>query len=479
MMRGRSISKVTLLVSGLALYLSGLAAQTPAAKPAAAPAKPAAAPAAKPAAGAPAAAKPAAAKPAAPKPAAAKAAVAGLTVDKVVEMKKAGLSDDLILKQVAKLPKGMDLTPDEMLKLKSGNVSDAVINALMDPKLASQPAPAPAVAAAPAPTPEPAPAAVPPAPAAPPAVPASAANQKRVLALNEFEWATVKTVSQEIFKTNVDIGKGIRALLTNRIQKEGKVRLVERAGLQKLLSEQDLGASNRAKKGTGARIGQVIGADAYLLGDIVAFGRDDRDKRVKVGSVVPGAGVFGGLRIGKNTSKAVVVISYRIVDAETSEIIGSGEARGESKRESKGMGGMLGVGGVAAGGGVDMTSSNFAETIIGEATIQACDNLAVIINDKIPSMPKRFVDLESRVALVSGANLTISAGTNDSVAVGDKFEVFKILGEVKDPVTKEVLEFQTQKVGDLVITSVRERIATGGYVGSPAEVGYLVRKVQQ
>jgi len=438
----------------------------------AAPAKPAPATPPKPAATAP-------AKPAAPKPAA-----PGLTVDKVIEMKKAGLSDEMILKQVAKLPKAMDLSVDDILKLKKGNVSETVINAMMDPSLATQPAPAPA-AAAPAPA-APAPAPVPAAPVADvsaasgpsPNALAAAANKKRVLALNEFEWATVKTATQEVFKTNVDIGKGIRALLTNRLQKEGKVRIVERANLQKLLNEQDFSQSNRAKKGTGARVGQVIGADAFLLGDIVAFGRDDRDKRVKVGSVVPGAGVFGGMRIGKNTSKAVVVIAYRLVDAETSEIIDSGEARGESKRESKGLGGMLGVSGVAAGGSVDMTSSNFAETIIGEATIAACDMLASTINGKVPGMPKRFVDLESRVAMVSGGNLTISAGTNDSVAVGDKFEVFKILGEIKDPVTKEVLEFNTQKVGDLVITSVRERIATGGYVGAPVEVGYLVRKVQ-
>ena len=433
---------------------------------------------AKPAAAAP--AKPAPAKPAPAKPAAAKPASPVLTVDKVVEMKKAGLSDELILKQVAKMPKGMDLSVEDMLKLKNGNVSESVINALMDPKLATQPA---APAAAPvAPVPEPAPVAAPavqPAPSGPtPSALAVASTQKRVLALNEFEWATVKSATQEVFKTNVDIGKGIRALLTNRLHQAAKIRIVERANLQKLLGEQDFSQSNRVKKGTGARVGQVIGADAYLLGDIVAFGRDDRDKRVKVGSVVPGAGVFGGIRLGKNTAKASVVIAYRIVDAETSEIIAAGEARGESKRESKGLGGMFGVGGGAGGAGVDMTSSNFAETIIGEATIQACDMLAATINEKIPSMPKRIVEVESRVAAVSGGTLTIAAGTNDSVAIGDKFEVFKILGEIKDPVTKEVLELSTQKVGDLVITSVRERIATGGYAGAPAEVGYLVRKVQ-
>src|SRR5208337_1318404 len=118
-------------------------------------------------------------------------------------------------------------------------------------------------------------------------------------------------------------------------------------------------------KGTNARIGQIIGADVYLMGDIVAFGRDDRNKRVNAGAFgVPGP--FGHISVGKKTDKAVVVIDYRLVDAETSEVIDTGEARGESKRESKGFGGMFGVAGAGAGGGgVDMTSSNFGQTIIG------------------------------------------------------------------------------------------------------------------
>jgi len=47
---------------------------------------------------------------------------------------------------------------------------------------------------------------------------------------------------------------------------------------------------------------------------------------------------------------------------------------------------------------------------------------------------------------------------------------------VKDPTTKEVLDRITNKVGEMTITSVRDKIATGTYSGSPAKVGYLARK---
>src|SRR5260370_1218920 len=123
-----------------------------------------------------------------------------------------------------------------------------------------------------------------------------------------------------------------------------------------------------------------------------------------------------------------------------------------------------------------MTSSNFAQTIIGEATMDCVNKLAEIINKQVPAMPKKAVDVEAYVADVAGSTVVISAGTNDGVNVGDSFEVLKVLREVKDPVTKEVLDRITEKVGDLRINAVRDKVSTGAYSGQPAQVGYVVRK---
>jgi curli biogenesis system outer membrane secretion channel CsgG len=278
----------------------------------------------------------------------------------------------------------------------------------------------------------------------------------------------------------VDIGKGIRSLMTKRLQEAGRIRIVERANIQKIMEEQEFGAGNRSKRGTGARIGQIRGADVYLMGDIVAFGRDDRDKRVSLGSIISRGGIWDRIRIGTKEEKAVVVLTYRLVDAETSELIDSGEARGESLRKSKGLGGMIGLPGVVVGGSVDMTSANFAETIIGEATMAACDKLAQIMNDTIPNLPKRQVPVEALVADVTGSTVTIAAGSNDFVAVGDRFEVFRILAEIKDPVSGEVLDQKVEKTGNLVISGVRERVAEGRYSGAPVAVkSFVARKVLQ
>jgi curli biogenesis system outer membrane secretion channel CsgG len=387
-------------------------------------------------------------------------------VGKVIRMVKSGLSEDMILKMIAKENLRADLSSDDMVRLKEAGATERVISALMD----STPA-APTPPSAPAASPQPnvpavsAPAA--PAPQTPPPGTPDPKSQLRRAAVYEFDWSAVKTVVQEMFKTEVDIGKGIQSILSTRLQQAGKIRLVERKKINEVMGEQDFGASNRVKKGTNSRIGKIMGADVLLMGDIVVFGRDDKDNRVGLGGITHKLGGIGSMiKIGKKEEKAVVVINYRFVDAETSEIIDSGEARGESSRKSKTLGGFLGISGTAVGGSVDMTSSNFAQTIIGEATIDACSKLAEIINTKVPTYPMKQVDVEALVADVNGSVVTLAAGSNDGILVGDRFEVFRIKSIIKDPQTGEALDRQVEKTGDMVITSVRERVAFGQYTGS-------------
>jgi curli biogenesis system outer membrane secretion channel CsgG len=396
---------------------------------------------------------------------------AATPVEKVIDLTKSGLSEELLLRIITRDRLTSDLNSDEMLRLKRAGVSDKVVSAMMEPAAAvGASPPVPSAAAAPVATGNTADAAP-----TPSAVDVRAALPRA--AIEEFDWSTVKTVVQEVFKTNVDVGKGVRALLTKRVQEAGKVRIVERANAATLLKEQDFGASNRVKQGTGARVGQILGAQLYLMGDIVAFGRDDRKTGVTLGTLGFG-GALAGVRIGSKSEKAIVVINYRLVDAETSEVIDTGEARGESKRTSKGLGGIFGSSSGVAGGGIDMASSNFAETIIGEAVMDVADKLTAILNSKASSVSVKQSEVEARVADVTGQTVTIAAGSNAGIAVGDRFDVFRIISEIKDPVTGEVLDSNVSKLGELVITSVRERIASGQYTGGAvtAKDG-LVRRV--
>src|SRR5260370_14193083 len=302
-------------------------------------------------------------------------------------------------------------------------------------------------------------------------------QQKKTLSIENFDYSTVMTAVQAIFGTRVNRGQGINAMLTKRVVEPGHFTVVERRKVNQVMLEQDFSASNRVKKGTGPRIGQIKGAALTLMGDIVGFGRDDR----RVGAAAGGGTYGAGAAIGgyKADSKAVVVLDYRIVDAETSEIVNTGEARGESKRTSKGFGAAMYAGGVALGGGASMNSSNFGETIIGEATMDAVDKLAIQIAgaNLQGGAESREMDLDARVADVSGNIVTINAGSAAGLQAGQTFTIYRKGKEIKDPSTGEVLDVPTTALGKLTITTVRDRIAMGTYDGAqPPKVGDVVRK---
>ena len=87
-------------------------------------------------------------------------------------------------------------------------------------------------------------------------------------------------------------------------------------------------------------------------------------------------GRFGIGGASKSNSTAVVQITGRMIDTSTAEILASSSAKGESKRSGAGLLGAGGGGAGAGGAGLDMTSSNFGATILGEATNLAVTDMA-------------------------------------------------------------------------------------------------------
>ena len=250
----------------------------------------------------PAAAKPAAVKPApAVKTAAAKPAAKPSRIDEVIQLVKSRLPESVIISQLKAANKPIALTNDDLIKLNAAGVSENIMNAMMNP--AASAASVAATSALVTPPPPPPPPTPEPVSAPAPVVPEYNTDfassgcvptpRKRVLAISEFDFGGVKTQIQAIFGTEVDIGKGIMALLTKQLQQDGKYRIVERANLKTLLDEQTKGAGSTVKQGTNPKIGKMIGADAYLMGTIVVFGRDDKKKEKNTAGLIPGLGAAG------------------------------------------------------------------------------------------------------------------------------------------------------------------------------------------
>lgn len=416
---------------------------------------------------------PAPAAPAAKKMAAPKAApkAAANPLGKIIQMIEMKLPESAVLNVIAGAGK-LNPTPDDYIKLKQAGASDAVFAALTGGAAATPAAvklPAASVAAPSLNT-----------DFSTLACSKSAVSAKRVIAIDEFDYGTVTTAVAAIFGTQVNVGKGILALFTKRLAQDGKYRIVERQKLQKVLSEQDLGASNRVKQGTNAKIGRVQGADAILMGTITVFGQDTRSNRVNAGAATGGrlGGILGGVSVGKRSDKAIVEISYRLVDAESSEVIAVGEARGESKRTSNGFGIAGFKGGAGGAGGADMNSSNFLETVIGEATVDCVNKLAEIANSKEQQIGAKTSEVEAKIAEIAGNKIYLAAGSNDGVQQCDRFEVSRVIKEIKDPSTGEVLDLQVEKVGELMVMEVRDKISIAYFNGSSVpKVGYVVKKI--
>ena len=53
-----------------------------------------------------------------------------MTVNDVIKLSKAGLSDDVIIAQIKKRPEPFDLSTDQLVQLKAAHVSDRVIEAM-------------------------------------------------------------------------------------------------------------------------------------------------------------------------------------------------------------------------------------------------------------------------------------------------------------------------------------------------------------
>lgn len=308
--------------------------------------------------------------------------------------------------------------------------------------------------------------------------PAAAQEKKRVAVLN-FDYGTVQSAVAGIFGTNVDVGKGISDLLVQKLVQDGKYSVIERNALDKVLNEQNFANSDRADSSTAAKIGRVLGVDAVIMGSITQFGRDDKSTTVGGAAMGGVASKFGLGGLQKRNAKAVVNVTARMVDTTTAEILSAITGSGQSTRSGTSLLGAGGSNDASAGGAYDMSSQNFADTILGEATHQAVDSLGQQLDQQAMSLPTRKIEVDGLVADVSGNTLILNVGSKSGVRVGDTLDVSRPIRTVKDPATGKVIKTITSKMGTATVTEVDEASATATFSGAgPAKIGDAVKTAQ-
>jgi curli biogenesis system outer membrane secretion channel CsgG len=304
--------------------------------------------------------------------------------------------------------------------------------------------------------------------------PAAATGPKKRVAVMNFDYGTVKTTVAQIFGSDQDVGKGISDLLVQKLVQDGKYSVIERNALDKILAEQNFSNSDRADSATAAKIGKILGIDCIIIGSITQFGRDDQHTNVGGGGY--GLGRFGLGGVGTSKAKAVVGVSARMINTATGEILVAVTGTGESTRSSTAL---LGGGGGWSGGGggsLDMGSSNFSNTILGEAVHKAVDDTGAQLDASVDKIPTVKMEVNGLVADVSGSTLIINVGKKSGVHVGDKLIVSRQVRTVKDPATGKVIKSVEDKVGEATVTEADNDSATVTFSGSgPAKVGDVVK----
>jgi curli biogenesis system outer membrane secretion channel CsgG len=300
------------------------------------------------------------------------------------------------------------------------------------------------------------------------AAPAGASTQpqgrKKRVAIFDFDYATVQSSTSALFGTNVDVGKGISDLLVKYLVEEGTYSVIERKSMDKIMAEQNFSNSDRANPNSAAKLGKLLGVDAIIVGSITQFGNDT--KNTNIGGSGGNWGGFGVGGIGRKKSKAIVAVDARIVDIDTAEILGVASGKGQSERDSTSL---LGGGGNwhgFGGGNADFGSSDFQQTILGEAVNLAVKQMSTELIADNAKLVTRTVSVEGLVAAVDGGQIVLN--------------VERVTREIKDPGTGQVIRRMTSPVGVIRLTDVDPISAVGAIVsGSDFKVGDSVKTITQ
>lgn len=227
---------------------------------------------------------------------------------------------------------------------------------------------------------------------------------------------------------NKGVGQGISDMLTTALVKTGNYRVIERAELDKILDEQDLGNSGIVTPESAAKVGQVLGVELAVLGSVTEFGY----KKSKTGGRIKGYG------LAVQSQSATIALDCRFVNTSTGEILSAESVRKE--KSSKGI-------------KVDTrkihfeSQKKFDESLVGKATRDAVKRVIQLIDESAPLIP-----WQAKVVTERDGKVFINAGAQAGIRAGDRFVIYRKGEELIDPDTGLTLGSVDSKIGMIEVT---------------------------
>jgi curli biogenesis system outer membrane secretion channel CsgG len=294
---------------------------------------------------------------------------------------------------------------------------------------------------------------------------------KKRVAVFDFDNAAVQGGIQIPFaETSApNLGKAAADLLITKLVQEGKVSVIERNAIDKLLMEQNFSNTNRTDPITAAKLGRILGVDAIILGTITSY--DYEDKTTGGGGASRFGGFGGSSMKTKHDIKAKVQISTRLVNPDTAEVLAVSQGVGEVNKK---------------GVKVDirdmsqvMMAGNANNPLMHECMDSAIAQLATQLKDIFPKLPLRVPVIDGLVADASGTGqLILNVGGHDGLKLGDRLQVWRAGREIRDPASDKILMRDDTLLGEAVVITVNDNSSIAQYKGTePVKVRDLVKSI--
>jgi curli biogenesis system outer membrane secretion channel CsgG len=225
------------------------------------------------------------------------------------------------------------------------------------------------------------------------------------------------------------LGSGVADMLATALVKSGKFAVIERQELDKVVEEQKLGESGLVTPQTAPKVGQLLGAELFVIGAVTECG-------TKESNIGGGISVFGG---GLKTKKARCVVDIRLVNTSTGEIIASEAEEGTESTT-----------GIAVRyEDVDFNNQDsWDNTDIGKATREAVNKTVELITANTEKIP-----WSGKILKVNAdGTVLMKPGSEGNVKPGMELFVIRKGEEIKDPDTGLSLGAEETKVGKIKTT---------------------------
>jgi curli biogenesis system outer membrane secretion channel CsgG len=303
-------------------------------------------------------------------------------------------------------------------------------------------------------------------------VPQNPEPQKKRIAIFDFDNAAVQGgVKLPFAEANTpNLGKAAADLLITKLVQEGKVSVIERDAIDKLLTEQNLTNSDRTDPVSAAKLGRVLGVDAIILGTITRYDYADKTTGGAGGARFGG---FGGTSMKtKHDISAKVQISTRLVSPDTAEVLAVSQGTGEVNRKGVKVD-------MRDMSQITMMQGNTNNPLMNECMDTAVTQLVTQLKEAFPKVPARMPVIDGLIADVSDSGqLILNVGAHDGVKLGDRLQIWRAGKEIRDPASDKVLMRDDTLLGEAVVSKVNDISSIAQYKGTtPVKIRDLVKSI--